>query len=535
MRQQPNPTWQPSDPEKPLMNRSPVPRGSAISRLALAAVWAAVTACSSNSPSNPSGSQPNDAGSQDDGVSGPDSAMTSEDAGGVDASGADAGSASHSDAGHADAGDGGTSNNDASGATGDAGPPTAACTKLPTPGGAVYYVSPTGGGSGATAGSPTTISGANQTNATLLLEAGTYSVTSQIGVASGTTWMPAPGVSLGSVVFDGGNDGSLNIPIMVYGTSNVTFYGLTFQHMGATWDPNTTTNQLAAIVVQDSANILFDSLSFYDIREVAAVQFNADENVTASHNAFDTISNRSLSSYTVDFGQSCGTYCNKNITFSYNTTTRAVQYGTDVGAYYMDDRTHSATGDVINNNIASGFKAPVPGSASQQVVCIYLDDDQSNALVENNICFGGTGNYYATLWHGGDHNTVTNNIFDLTGDSTQIIGLYQDIGTSNTNFGMSNNVFSHNIVLTNSGASLWETCCGLPVTLPTLSDNLYWPNYASTGPIVDPSATVANPLLTNASNPASNAYALSPSSPAITMLGFAPIDTSQYGPVPACP
>jgi hypothetical protein len=62
--------------------------------------------------------------------------------------------------------------------------------------------------------------------------------------------------------------------------------------------------------------------------------------------------------------------------------------------------------------------------------------------------------------------SVTNNVFDLTGDATQIIGLYQDIGGS-TNFGMMGNVFSRNIVLTS--------------------------------------------------------------------LGFAPIDTSQYGPVAACP
>jgi hypothetical protein len=523
-----------SEAGMPLMHPFLVPRGSAISRLALAAACAAATACSSNSPANPSGASADDAGSPDVGVSGADGGMTSEDAGGMDASGADGGSESHPDASHGDAGDGGTVNHDASSPPNDAGKPTAACTTLPTPSGTVYYVSPTGGGSGATSGSPTTIDAANQTNATLLLEAGTYAVTSQIGVASGTTWMPAPGVSLGAVVFDGGNDGSLDIPIMVYGATNVTFYGLTFQHMGATWDPNTSTNQLAAIVVQSSANILFDSLSFYDLREVAAVQFNADQNVTASHNAFDTISNRSLSSYTVDFGASCGPYCNQNITFSYNVTTNAVQYGTDVGAYYMDDRTHSATGDVINNNIASGFKAPVPGNASQQVVCIYLDDDQSNTLVENNICYGGAGNYYGTLWHGGDHNTVTNNIFDLTGDSTQIIGLYQDIGNT-TNFGMNDNVFSRNVVLTSSGGSLWETCCGSPVALPTLSNNLYWPSYASTGPIVDPSPTVADPRLTNASNPASNAYALSASSPAITMLGFVPIDTSQYGPIPACP
>ena len=41
--------------------------------------------------------------------------------------------------------------------------------------------------------------------------------------------------------------------------------------------------------------------------------------------------------------------------------------------------------------------------------------------------------------------------------------IYQDIG-STTNFGMNDNVFSRDIVLTSSGGSLWETCCGSPVT-----------------------------------------------------------------------
>jgi hypothetical protein len=156
--------------------------------------------------------------------------------------------------------------------------------------------------------------------------------------------------------------------------------------------------------------------------------------------------------------------------------------------------------------------------------------------VQDNICFGGQGTYYGTLWHGGDHNTFTNNIFDLDGDNTQILGLYQDMdGLPGPNYGMANNVFSNNIVLTNSNAGLWETCCGYTIQYPSFSNNLYWTSLQNVAPFVDSTATIADPLLANPSNPGSDNYALQPTSPAITNLGFQPIDTSQNGPIPACP
>jgi parallel beta-helix repeat protein len=158
---------------------------------------------------------------------------------------------------------------------------------------------------------------------------------------------------------------------------------------------------------------------------------------------------------------------------------------------------------------------------------IYLDDDLSNTTVRNNIVYG-TGQW-AFQFHGGDHNVLTNNIFDISGATK--LGLYQDTGAPT--YGMAANSFSCNIVYSSAPppAQLWDKYGLEPVALPTVFDNLYWgasgalPN---TGSIIDTSPTVSNPMFVA---PASADYSFASGNPA-AFCGFQPIDVSQVGPRP---
>lgn len=194
----------------------------------------------------------------------------------------------------------------------------------------------------------------------------------------------------------------------------------------------------------------------------------------------------------------------------------------DCGAIYADDRSHSYTGIAIENNIVGNYGSVATGGRG-----IYLDDNLSNATVRKNIVYG-TGQWALQI-HGGDHNVFTNNIFDISGATR--LGLYQDAGTPN--YGMVANSFSCNIVYSSAAppSQLWDDFAALPVTLPTVSGNLYWgaggalPN---TGSIVDSDPTVADPKFID---PTAASYGFAAGNPA-AFCGFQPIDTSQVGPLP---
>src|SRR5262249_51007515 len=145
----------------------------------------------------------------------------------------------------------------------------------------------------------------------------------------------------------------------------------------------------------------------------------------------------------------------------------------DNGAIYMMDRTHQAVGNQITNNIIDGN-----GGANflgNWTKAIYLDDLMSNVLVSGNIC--RKCGEYGVQYHGGDHNTVVNNIFDLSGGA--LLGFYQS-ATTWGDFGMAGNVFESNIVYfaDSTPNSLWDF--GISPNDTNLNDtnNLY---YSATG------------------------------------------------------
>ena len=194
----------------------------------------------------------------------------------------------------------------------------------------------------------------------------------------------------------------------------------------------------------------------------------------------------------------------------------------DCGGIYVMDRGHSSTNITIDNNVVGDYGSVTTGGRG-----IYLDDDLSNATVRNNIVYG-TGQW-AFQVHGGDHNVLTNNIFDISGATK--LGLYQDTGAPT--YGMAGNSFSCNIVYSSAPppSALWDKYGSEPVALPSVSDNLYWGTSGAlpnTGPIIDTSPTVADPMFVN---PAAADYGFAGGNPA-AFCGFQPIDVSQVGPLP---
>lgn len=205
----------------------------------------------------------------------------------------------------------------------------------------------------------------------------------------------------------------------------------------------------------------------------------------------------------------------------------------DCGGIYVMDRSHANTGVMVTNNVVGNH-----GSATNQGVGIYLDDEMSNATVKNNVVYG-TGNW-DFLIHGGDHNTFTNNIFDMS--KVPSLGLYEDIthttsATPLANFGMAGNTFQCNIVYSSSAppAALWDygndglALKGWIIAKPAVSANVYWGTSGSlpnTGAIVDSNPTAADPRFVDPSN--AN-YRFKSGPPASCFL---PIDLNNVGPLP---
>src|SRR5207248_2685082 len=97
-------------------------------------------------------------------------------------------------------------------------------------------------------------------------------------------------------------------------------------------------------------------------------------------------------------------------------------------------------------------------------------------------------------YHGGDHNTLSNNIFDLSAGGSEI-GFYQQSATAD--FGMAANTFTNNIVYSsgNFHNPLWNVGIGASDTPLSDDTNLY---YSATGaPIPNSGSIDTNPKYGN--------------------------------------
>jgi hypothetical protein len=155
------------------------------------------------------------------------------------------------------------------------------------------------------------------------------------------------------------------------------------------------------------------------------------------------------------------------------------QNGGDCGAIYFDDKISPASTEiqVVNNYVRdvnlSSRGAGNNGKNGKGGCCavgVYLDDGTSNVTVTGNIIAGITSSCFHL--HGGDNNSITNNICDLANSEYQSIVIYQQ---SKARHEMSGNSFSNNIVLSasksgGSGFVGYES----PPNAIAISNNVYF-------------------------------------------------------------
>ena len=372
-----------------------------------------------------------------------------------------------------------------------------------------FYVSPSGsdgndGTSSATAFATlerarNAMDGSSRTKLTYLM-GGIYKRSSALylgGRDAGEVWRAYPGET---PVLEGNR--SVDTGIFASG-SNITIRGITIQNFIAN---GIVLKGVRNAVVEDNIIKNITSSSWGQ----AGIEISGNfTNAKILHNRIESIgySGIELNAFP---GQNID-----NLTIDGNVVLNTVMRVRDGGGIYVMDRSHSAKGIRITNNVVADF-----GSDRG----IYLDDETSNVLVANNIVYG-KGRWGFQI-HGGDHNTFQNNIFDVSNLSA--MGLYQDIsGGSGANYGMAGNVFTCNIIYASSNfqRDLWRVY-GSGIEMPSVTNNNYYGasgDNLNSGAIIDSSPVKANPNFTDA-----GAYDYTVSNP--PMSCFTPIDMSSAGP-----
>ena len=391
------------------------------------------------------------------------------------------------------------------------------------------------------------------------VEGGTYALSQALTLTAadnGMSFIAAPGQV---PVLDGG--GRLSNLLTLKGTSGVTVSGLSFAHTatgGAALDlegagggsiianhfvnvgeamllaagscSNTVSgNQIdnavtSGIEVIDASNAnLFDSNLINGTgapnTKGGGLFLHGANNNTITHNLVEKTAGMGIGISNWD-----DTTVNVGNVVKYNAVLNTNQTSNDSGAIYVLGRSHVDTKMVIANNLVDGT-----GAADQHTIGIYLDDSTSGADVSGNL-LRNIGTHGVQI-HGGDNNTVHNNVFDL-GAATASAVLFQsapaDTNPTNT---MLNDVVARNIIYSSSATPhLYDWIDGHS---PAISSNLY---YNTTGaamqtaaPTQDASPVFGNP---NFAAPAQGNYALGAGSAAAS-IGFQAINQSAIGLHPA--
>ena len=386
------------------------------------------------------------------------------------------------------------------------------------------------------------------TTKTVTILGGTYSIAGGLVFSpadAGETWIPYQNQT---VILDGGGSGY----VYTNSANNLTIEGLTFQNLG----PGVNVNGGSGLVLagtsltirwntflncnQDciSGSALYsviDSNTFNGqspgnppgqqyIGAYAAIQlYSSPSNNQITHNLIENTQGGGIYMAGDYNRQMANNVIDRNILINVNSSV------VDMGAIYMIDTPHTAVGNVITNNIINGYG----GSNYQSNVskAFYLDNHMSNALVSGNIV-SGSGTFLIEI-HGGNNNSIANNIFDMSTAENQWDGsqiAYQDFETS-SEYGMSGNSFNQNIIYFSAGPVppfLWWTDIPTNAASPNVANNLY---YAVSGAAV-PSAPDVNPAFANpqfANEPAGN-YSMPAGGPAYALINWTTLPTDQ-GPV----
>jgi hypothetical protein len=340
---------------------------------------------------------------------------------------------------------------------------------------------------------------------TTYLEGGLYVRTRVLNLTDyndqNKAWISFPGQT---PILDGGGKVTQGINIVA---SGVTIKGITIQNFTQ-----------SGLFMQYSDNMLIDSNKIFNI---TTPDWRTD--IMGSSIFLLRVKKSKVIRNYIDGNQATGIQVNggsagddnSDVIVSYNEIYNTCSAVNDCGAIYFRDLGHVSKRQRIDNNVIANF-----GSRSNEDVAIYLDDETSDVTVSANIVYG-TGTY-ALLIHGGDHNVLRNNIFDVS--HLDKLGLYQDdVGSGNLNYGMANNRFTRNVVYSSTSLPkpLWDYIdqSRETIILPEVSTNIYYaPDPISTneGTVVDSHPIHDNPRFTN---PGKHDYRFLSGSPAL-ILGF---------------
>jgi parallel beta-helix repeat protein len=202
---------------------------------------------------------------------------------------------------------------------------------------------------------------------------------------------------------------------------------------------------------------------------------------------------------------------------------------TDSGAIYVDGQAGVDTKTTINNNSVQTAGSPTTGIDAG----IYLDDFTSGVSATNNIVTGGN---FSFLIHGGENNTISNNILDMGSRSAPNVGaaLFQS-ESGGPVASMVGNTVTKNIIYSAAATapSVWVSFGGAA----SISDNLYFNtnNLAMTGTygnvLTDNNSHTGNPQFANV---AGSNFSLGSGS-AASAVGFQAINQSAIGVAPTTP
>jgi hypothetical protein len=296
-----------------------------------------------------------------------------------------------------------------------------------------WYVSPTGSDSNSGQSTSTpflTLEKAQQTmqnsaTKTVYLMGGTFQRTGTLtlfaGNDNGESWLAYPGQT---PILNGGAGSYDAIHVL---STNLRIRFLTIENYNGN-----------GIVEYNSSWHVIDSNTIFNLYNGnGIISESAVSNSTISHNLIYLVSQHGIH-YVADTGQTS----NQNITiesnYISNVNTQSGLY--DTGGIYINDRPHAEQNIVISDNMIQDLGSSSNGTGARG---IYLDDEASNVSVQGNYITGSGA--FAFQVHGGDHNTFSNNVFDLSG-ITEAAGLYEDdVAAGFPNYGMQDNVFTSNI------------------------------------------------------------------------------------------
>jgi parallel beta-helix repeat protein len=282
---------------------------------------------------------------------------------------------------------------------------------------------------------------------TVYLEGGVYARSAPLSLSAadaGETWLGFPGQT---PILDGG--GAVKRGITLTGP-HITVRWLTVQNYAE-----------SGIFAQNVTGVVIDSNTVKNTQSTAwnqagIVSIGNFTNSRITHNLVENSQYDGILSATSEKDSITNLLIQDNAVF--DSCTRVA----DCGAIHANDRGHASTNIRIDHNVVGRY-----GQDALQSKGIYLDDLLSNTAVTNNIVYGH--GQYAVQVHGGDHNTVQNNIFDVRQAKGAV--LYQ---TRSADHRMEANVFRCNIVYSAPAApgALWRNLGG---GVAAAEDrNLYW-------------------------------------------------------------